>query len=183
MWWSRYARLARDPDLARQVFEEAARQQQALIPKLEAERKRLQREKQHKGEEIRRLVATIAAADMPSPSVTERLAELEAISTKIGQRLTDIDAELAALEQNRVDPEAVAAALNEFDQMWEVMWPAEQVRILQLVADRVEIRGSGGSGIDISLHLQPLAGPVPPHPAPDRDQEPLVICLAQCRLR
>ena len=44
---------------------------------LKAERTRLQRERQHNGEEIKRLVATIAAADKPSPSLTERLSELE----------------------------------------------------------------------------------------------------------
>lgn len=47
-------KLARDPELARQVFAEASRQQKKLIPKLEAERKRLLKDRPAKGEEIRR---------------------------------------------------------------------------------------------------------------------------------
>jgi hypothetical protein len=42
-------KLARDPELARQVFEEASRQQKKLIPKLEGERKRLLKDKQDQG--------------------------------------------------------------------------------------------------------------------------------------
>jgi hypothetical protein len=72
-------RLARDPDLARQAFDEASKQQQALIPRLAGERRRLQRERQAKGEEIRRPVGAIEASDMPLPSVAERFAEAEGI--------------------------------------------------------------------------------------------------------
>jgi septal ring factor EnvC (AmiA/AmiB activator) len=108
-----------------------------MIPKLEAESERLQRERQAKSEEIQRLVRAIAAIDNPPPSVTERLAELEGIVTRIGQRLRDIDSEVDGLDQNRVDPEAVTAALDEFDQMWEVIYPAEQVRLVRIPVEMV----------------------------------------------
>ena len=134
-------KLARDPDLARQVFEEASRQQQALIHKLETERNRLQRERQAKSEDIRWLVAAIAAIETPSPSVTGRLAELEAICAGMGRRLMNIDSKPVALEQNRIDPDHVAATLTEFDRMWEVMYPTERSRLIRsLVCSLPELR-------------------------------------------
>jgi len=55
-------KLARDPALIEQVFGEAIRQQAALTPRLEAERRRLLRERQQKQESIQRLVDTITGS-------------------------------------------------------------------------------------------------------------------------
>jgi len=63
-------KLACDPDLARQVFEEASRQQQTSIPRLRAERMRLQRKRQHQAQEIKRLMAAIAAAGCPATTAS-----------------------------------------------------------------------------------------------------------------
>jgi len=104
-------------------------------------------------------VAAIGVSGKPLPSVTERVAEVERIVGKIEQRPADIDSGRSALEQNRVIPEAVAAALNEWDPAtggWQVMYPAEQMRLLRLLVERAKTSGNvEGSGVRISLRIHP----------------------------
>jgi hypothetical protein len=123
-------KLARDPELARQVFEEASRQRKKLIPKLEAERRRLLKDKQSNGEEIRwskipvrGLVDAVtsgrSAAIGERPKVLFRgLAELEGIVGRIGWRIAEIDGELDSLRGNIIDPEDVAKKLAQFEGVW-----------------------------------------------------------------
>jgi hypothetical protein len=67
------------------VFQEAAKQQRAMIPMLKAKRVCLQRDKQAKGEEIRRLADVIGSGTRDVSSVAGRLGELEAVvGTLIG---------------------------------------------------------------------------------------------------
>jgi hypothetical protein len=96
-----------------------------VILRLEAERKRLQRDKQHKGEEIKSACGGVAV----------------------------IDSELTALEQNRVAPEAVAAVTG-FDRVWEVRYPAEHVWLLRLLVERAETSSNmEGCAVQIGLRL------------------------------
>jgi len=144
-------RLARDPELVRSVFEEASRQQQASIPCLKAERTRIQRERQHQGQEIRRLVAAVAAADKPPPSLNERLSQLEESVGVIDRRLGEIDSELAAVEQSSIDSGHVAATLSEFNQLWDVLYPQEKTRIVHLLVERV-VYSRDQDGIQLVFH-------------------------------
>ena len=152
-------KLACDPDLARQVFEEASRQQQASIPRLKAERTRRQRERQHQAQEIKRLVAAIAAADRPSASLTERLSQLEESVGVRDRRLGEIDSETHIIEQSSIDPEHVSKTLAEFAGLWDVMWAAEKTRIVHLLVERVVYDGEDDS-VQVVLRtqgFQPLA--------------------------
>ena len=121
----------------RQVFDEASRQQKKLIPKLEAERKRLLKDRQAKGEEIRRLVDAIGTNGR-SAAIGERLAELEGVVARVDGRVTEIDGELASLREHCVDPEDVARKLAEFVGVWEVLTPQEQTRIVTLLIESIE---------------------------------------------
>jgi len=149
-------KLARDPDLAREAFEEASRQQQATIPRLKAERTRLQRERQHKGEEIKRIVAAIASADTPSPSVSERLSQLEESVRVMDQRLGEIDSELAAVGQSTIDPNHVATTLAEFNELWDVLYPQEKTRIVHLLVERVTYMGDANMRIVFAAGTQSI---------------------------
>jgi site-specific DNA recombinase len=146
-------KLARDPDLARQVFQEASRQQQSSIPLLKAERTRLQRERQHQAQEIKRLVTVIGAADRPSPSVTERLSQLEESVATIDRRLGEIDSELHSIAQSTIDPGHVAATLAEFTELWDVLYPQEKTRIVHLMVERV-VYGGDDDGIQLIFRSQ-----------------------------
>jgi site-specific DNA recombinase len=47
----------------------------------------------------------------------------------------------------------VRTALLEFDQLWNELFPAEQVRIVQLLVERIDV---GIEGIDIRLRVDGL---------------------------
>jgi len=142
-------KLAKDPELVRQVIAEASKQQRALIPKLESERKRLSKDKQAKGEEIRRLVDAMAAGKRSS-AIAERLTELEAVVARIEGRVREIDTQLASLADQAIDPEDVARKLAEFDGVWGVMHSAEQAQLIQSMISSIACHESGEIQIALS---------------------------------
>jgi site-specific DNA recombinase len=146
-------KLARDPELAKAVFQEASEQQRALIPKLQTERQRLVRDRQAKSEQIQRLLAVLASSDTPQPSVSERLAELEGIVGKLNDRLTEIDSELTTLERNRIDPDDVARALAQFDDLYDVLFPRERSRIARSLIATITYEATG----EVRIALNPGA--------------------------
>ena len=146
---SEIRKLARDPELLKQVFAEASRQQKKLIPKLEAERKQLLKDRQARGEEIRRLVDAVGTNGR-SAAIGERLGELEGVVARIDGRIGEIDTELASLRGHSVNPEDVAMKLVEFEEVWEVMYPGERVQLVQSLIE--SITTSGGSAM--TLHFR-----------------------------
>jgi len=131
-------RLANDPDLIDQVFEQAAKQQRAKILRLRAEQKRLQKERQHKNERIKELVAAIGSSEEPLGSLTESLRELESMITRIDQRLAEIRDELASIERAKINKDDLAAGLSSFVPVWDKLYPAEKTRVVNLLIERVE---------------------------------------------
>jgi site-specific DNA recombinase len=144
-------KLARDPDLVRQVFNEASKQQRAMIPTLESERKRLLKDKQAKGEEIRRLSDAMAAGKRSS-AITERLSELEAVTARIEERVREIDAQLASLQEQAIGPEDVAQKLAEFEGVWGVMHTVEQTQLVQSLIESIKFAGDGNAKIAFRMY-------------------------------
>lgn len=129
--------IANEPEMVEQVFKEAEGQRKANVPKLKAEQRRLQRERQHKQERIKELVAAIGQSVKPLASVSETVEELEAISEQIEQRLMEIQKELDAITRNPVDLADLTSALAMFGPVWEELWPGEKTRVLGLIIERL----------------------------------------------
>jgi len=146
-------KLARDPELAKAVFEEASEQERALLPRLQTERQRLVRDRQTKSEQIQRLLAILATSDTPQPSVSERLAELEGLVAKLNARLTEINSELAALEHNGVGPDDAARALAQFDELWDVLYSPERYRLVRSLITIITYEATG----EVRIVLNPDA--------------------------
>lgn len=125
-------KVARDPELVHQVFTEATRQHRKLAPKLEKERKRLVKDRQAKGEDIRRLVDTVGT-NGESTALGGRLAALEGVVAKIDRRVAGLDAEMKALRENAIDLDDVARKLAEFEGLWEVLGAQEQTALIQVM--------------------------------------------------
>lgn len=68
------------------------------------------------------------------------------------QRLTEINEQLVALSGNLVDEQEVAKALAEFDQVWSVLAPGEQARVLNLLVERIDYDGPAGN---VSITFRP----------------------------
>ena len=120
------------------MFSEAVRQQQARKPQLEAEAKRLQRDRQHKQQAIQHLAYALGSAKGALPSVAGKPEELETTVADIDQRLSAIRDELAALSGNTINKDDITAALGQFTPIWEVIHPSERIRLVQLLVERVE---------------------------------------------
>ena len=76
-------RVARDPKLAAQMFEEAKRQQEANVARLRSERDRLTKQKIQRDEEARRLTAMLSQSNGDSPTILRQIAEAEGQATRI----------------------------------------------------------------------------------------------------
>jgi site-specific DNA recombinase len=129
--------LAADPEMIEQVFAEAEKQRKANIPRLKAEQKRLQRERQHKQARIRELVAAVGASPEPMASFTGSLQELESAVIQLDQRLAEIQTELTSISSTTTDHADLTAALSAFGPVWEELYPAEKTRMVNLVVERV----------------------------------------------
>jgi len=130
-------RMANDPDLIDQVFKQAAKQQRARKPRLKAEQKRLQKERQHKNERIKELVAAIGSSEEPLKSLADRLKGFESVVAQIDQRLAEIREELASIEREKINKDDVAVALSSFMPIWDELYPAEKTRVVNLLIERV----------------------------------------------
>lgn len=136
-------KLARDPELQRQVFDEVVRQQKKMVPKLEKEQKRLQRDLQAKREEIKRLAAAIGAGETPMPSLTERLARLESVAANLDRRIAEIDCELREHRGLAASHESIANELSEFDGVWDVLTQAEQIQLVSGIVESIQCECDG----------------------------------------
>lgn len=59
-------------------------------------------------------------------------------------RVTEIDIEQAELDGDIVGEADVAAALQDFDAVWASLPPRDQVRVVELLVDRVAYDGRAG---------------------------------------
>ena len=97
------------------------------------------------------MVAAIGTSKEPLASITESLTQLESTVRCTDQRLAAIREELVTLDGQAIDKENVAAALAQFDGLWEVLYPQEKVRIVNLLVERVVYNTLAGE-IRIYLH-------------------------------
>jgi len=125
--------------------------QEARRPRLEKEQRRLLRERQHKGDEIKRLVAALGSSEEPLASVTKQLAETEALVACLDQRLAEIRNELSRLVTQAIDKDHLTETLSQFEPLWDVLSERERVRIVRLLVANVCYGGSG----EIQIILYP----------------------------
>jgi hypothetical protein len=123
-------KIGRDPALVEQVYAEAVRQQQESVPRLQSEYQRLLRERQRRGEEITQMVSVIATPGKTLASVTERLQEAEEAVTRLDGRLAELKADLAQTKSQTIDLDHLRETLARFDPLWDVLHPAERVRLV-----------------------------------------------------
>ncbi|HWO56165.1 MAG TPA: recombinase zinc beta ribbon domain-containing protein [bacterium] len=142
--------LARDPELQRQVFQEASSQQKQQVAQLASERKRLQRQLQARKEEARRLAGVLAQANGDSPTILKRITEVETASATMTARIADLGREMAAAHHN-IDFEHLRAALTEFDAIWEALTQAEQARLVSGLVAAVACDFNGVIGVSLSV--------------------------------
>ena len=88
-----------------------------------------------------------------------RLAEVQEQLRQTESRLCRLKEEAGQLRRNRLDEADLTLALSAFDPVWGTLTPREQVRVVQLLVERVDYDGSQGK-VAITFHptgIQTLA--------------------------
>ncbi len=142
--------IGRDPTLLSEVVAQARRQGQLQVESLETERRGLERELSRWNAEVRELVAQLAPDESNTPSAAQ-LANLQERIRNAERRNTQVRDEITGLRRDIVDEQEVAQALTVFDPVWDALTPKEQVRVLQLLIERVDYDGSTGN-VSITFH-------------------------------
>ncbi len=141
--------IGRDPALLGDTLEEARKQVDSAVARLNGERRTLERGMTRLQADIRR-----AAADRDAST---RMLDLNNQVGAAERRVTEINARLAELEAERVDASDVTAAFADFENVWTALSPREQARILQLLVRRVDFDAADGT-IAIAFHVAGIKG-------------------------
>jgi site-specific DNA recombinase len=132
--------LGADEELTRRTVEHARAQVAARIEQLRGD------EKAGKGQ-LQRLhsemvcAATVAGDENGAAARFDRLVEVHKEVQEIESRLASIREEMAALEDDPLDAEDVLAELRRFDGVWDSMRMHQQMRLVNLVVQRVGYDG------------------------------------------
>jgi multidrug resistance efflux pump len=77
------------------------------------------------------LVSVIATPGKTLASVAERLREAEEAVTRLDGRLAELKADLAQTRAQAIDLDHLRETLARFDPLWDVLHPAERVRLVR----------------------------------------------------
>lgn len=140
----RIRELARKPNVIVDTMAAIRALNEADMPALEAERRRLEHEQGQVKAELRALVPRLAEVTGAAATVvTERLGQLDERSGQIEARLVQLTASAQSARDNAIEPAHVSEALTVFDQVWDALKINERIRIVGLVVERVEFDGIG----------------------------------------
>lgn len=132
--------IGRDPDVIAETVRQVRRQSENEIRRLDCERDALNEQLRGDHAELSRLARSAGSgegtADLADAHERIRVAE---------QRMTEIENATATLSGELVNEAEVTEALAEFDCVWDALAPREQIRILELLIERIEFDGHRGT--------------------------------------
>lgn len=132
--------VGRDPGLVAETLEQTRKQAEEGVERLTTEQRTLERDLKRDGAALRRTKDPTRLADLH-----DRIGTAE-------RRLTQIREEIGSLRDSIVGEDEIRAALAQFDDLWAALTPKEQVRVLQLLVERVEYDGAEGT---VSVTFRP----------------------------
>jgi site-specific DNA recombinase len=136
--------IGRDPLVIRETLIQTRSQTEEQITKLATEREEIRQQLRDDHSTLGRLAATCQPTDPRLADAHDRIRLAE-------QRVTEIDDELAGLDSCVVDDAEVVTALADFDAVWDCLAPREQVRVIELLVERVMFDGKAGK-LSITFH-------------------------------
>jgi len=141
--------IGRDPTLVAETVRQTRAQADERIAELDAEERRVERERHGHYRELSRLVGQ--PDTVGNGASTTLLVNLHERVQSAERRLTELRDERQRLQRDQIDDAEVAAALATFDAVWESLTIKEQARLLQLLIERIEYDGREGT-MSISFH-------------------------------
>jgi len=139
--------IGKDPSLVAETIRRALAQATKRIKELQAERAALEKDLRRHNNDLRKLVSRLGR----NGTATDRMADIQDRIRSAEQRATQVREELIALEREMVDEKEAARALALFEPVWENLSPREQVRVMQILLERVDYDGENGT-VSITFH-------------------------------
>lgn len=137
--------MGRDPQLVRDTLAHTQREVKAETKRLTQEQTALGRRRREDYASLDKFAADLSTTDPRRQEIRDRIKEAD-------QRLGILGSKLAALGDQDINHEMVAAALGDFDKVWDGLINREQVRILELLLERVSYNSNSSQ---ISLTYRP----------------------------
>jgi site-specific DNA recombinase len=139
--------LGRDAGLLEETLRAAQAQLQEDLKTLEARRDEMEVRLRAMGREIGRLAAR-AGADS---AAGEQLVRLQESLLAQQQEAGNADERIDALRGRMLEPDELTGAVEAFDPLWESLAPAEKVKLVHLLVQRVEYDGAE-QAIAVTFH-------------------------------
>ncbi|HEY1067608.1 MAG TPA: recombinase family protein [Pirellulales bacterium] len=143
--------IGRDPTLLHETVGRAQTQSRANLVALETERAALERELSRWDGDVRHLIQKMVPGDQEATPAGDRLADLQERIAGAERRATEVREQVLTLSRTIVDEREVAQAMAVFDPVWDSLTPREQVRVVQLLIERVDYNGATGK-VAITFH-------------------------------
>ena len=143
--------IGQDPALQAETLRQVgkvAREQNAMLA---AESRRLRAAKEKVDAETTGLLKALAGGEVSGTAISGRLVELETQTTTLATRLAEIEREREAADSATLDTSDLATTLGLFDPIWDVLFPAEQARIVELLIRQIDYNGKSGK-LAITFH-------------------------------
>lgn len=139
--------IGKDSEVIAETIRQTRVQADQRIRQLESERATLERDLARHNDDLRKLVGQVSR----NPTAADRMADVQERIRIAERRATDVREELIALGRELVDEKEAVRALALFDPVWDALSPREQVRVMQLLVERVDYDGSKGT-VAVTFH-------------------------------
>jgi site-specific DNA recombinase len=142
--------VGRDPALLQATLTQARQQDESRTAELQAEQRGLEKDLARWHGEVQALSGRIRPGD-DNNAVIGRLADLQERIGLVEGRVKKVRDQAHDVRRRLIDEEEAAATLALFDPVWEALTPAEQVRVVGLLVERVDYDGARGK-VSIAFH-------------------------------
>jgi site-specific DNA recombinase len=132
--------VAQNPELVSETLQQINAQQQEQVAALQSELTVLGRDLAHWNNELFEVSQATTR-----PHATARLADLQERIASAERRMTEVRDQLAVASSTHIDEGEVTEALAKFDDVWSILTPREQTRIVELLIERIDYDGSTGN--------------------------------------
>jgi site-specific DNA recombinase len=139
--------IGKDSALVSETIRQTRTQANKRIKELETERGALEKDLARHNGELRKLVGQIARDD----NAADRMADVQERIRVAERRATEVREELIALSRELMDEKEAVRNLALFDPVWDSLSPREQVRVMQMLIERVDYDGEKET-VSVTFH-------------------------------
>jgi len=143
--------IGSDPKLQAETLKQVRKVARQQASTMESEVKRLRGQVEKIETEKTGLLRALAGGEASGTAISGRMADLENKAATLATRLAEVDRERDTLDQSSLNPNDLTKALGLFEPIWDVLFPAEQARIIELLIREIEYNGKDQS-LAVTFH-------------------------------